>query len=357
MTDKEILELYERGMTRPQIAHRTGKTERQVRRAIERARIDPAVSDAMTAVGTGMVPSTVWIKSKTHSIQLKPAVADEGDLLARMVDAFEGIPAYEPVASVHEANGLMTIYPLYDIHAGMLAWGEETGQADYDLDIFRRDLMAGIEAVATDAEHGVIVFGGDTFHGNDNKNQTPGSGHILDVDSRFEKVVDTVVEATCNAIDYLMTRHAKLTVIVLRGNHDVESHIILKAALKQRYRNVSRVDFFADPREIKYIRHGNFLGFFHHGDKMKAERLAMIAANECKDWSAVKYRMAFTGHLHTLKWLDMPGITHVTLRAFSPADAYGANFGGTRGICAFTIDSGKGLKRIDFDSLEFEGDS
>jgi DNA repair exonuclease SbcCD nuclease subunit len=196
------------------------------------------------------------------------------------------------------------------------------------------------------------VFGGDNLHMNDGKNMTPGSGHILDTDGRFEKVVDVTIESTCSAIEYLLTRHAKLTVIVLAGNHDIEAHLILKSALKQRYRDIDRITFYADPREIKYLRHGNFLAFFHHGDKMKPEKLCMIAADQSKDWSMCKYRVAFTGHLHHLRMTDFPGVTHITLRAFAPADAYGANFGGIRGICAFTVDAEKGLKRVDYENME-----
>jgi hypothetical protein len=41
--------------------------------------------------------------------------------------------------------------------------------------------------------------------------------------------------------------------------------------------------------------------------------------------------------------MDMPGVTHYSLRAFCPPDAYGANFGGVRGIQAMTFDKAKGL--------------
>lgn len=350
MTDKEILALYEQGMTRPQIAHRTGKTERQVRRAIERARIDPAVSDAMTAVGTGMVPSTVWIKSKTHSIQLKPAVADETDLLARMVDAFEGITAYEPVASEHDYSDLLTVYPMYDLHAGLLAWGRETRGPDFDLDLFCSDLIAASDRLSQRAPksgHALVIFGGDTFHMNDGTNETPGHKHKLDVDGRFEKVVDVAIEAISHTIEMLAQRHAKVSVVVIRGNHCETSHLFLKVALKQRYRNCDRIQFpvihGADKSEIFWIQHGEVLIAAHHGDKAKPEKLAMLIADQCAFWSATKHRVILTGHLHHMRVMDMPGVTHYTMRAFAPADAYGANYGGVRGLQAMTFDPKYGL--------------
>jgi hypothetical protein len=50
-----------------------------------------------------------------------------------------------------------------------------------------------------------------------------------------------------------------------------------------------------------------------------------------------------TGHIHTFKVMDMPGATHYSLRAFAPPDAYGASFGGVRGISAMTFDKLDGL--------------
>lgn len=338
-------------MTRLQIAHRTGKTERQVKSALERARRDPAVAKAMAAIGTGMVPAAIWAKTDTHSVLLKPAViGPEQDLMSKMVDAFENIPAYEPMLVDLEYSDLMTVYPCYDLHAGMLAWGRETRGPDFDLDLFRSDFISSMDRLSSRAPksgHALVIFGGDVFHMNDGTNETPGHKHKLDVDGRFEKVVDTAIETVCNVIEMLSHRHARVSAVVIRGNHCETSHLFLKVALKQRYRNCDRIQFpvihGADKSEIFWMQHGDVMIAAHHGDKAKPEKLAMLIADQCGFWSATRHRVILTGHLHHMRVIDMPGVTHYTMRAFAPADAYGANYGGVRGLQAMTFDPKYGL--------------
>ena len=90
----------------------------------------------------------------------------------------------------------------------------------------------------------------------------------------------------------------------------------------------------------------------HHGDKCKPERLAMIAADKCPWWSDTTHRVILTGHLHHFKVQDFPGVTHYTLRAFCPPDAYGAMFGGKRGVQAMTFSNVKGLVNQAHDPIE-----
>lgn len=351
MTDDEILALRETGLTRKQIAQRTGKTERQVKSALERARRDPAVSEAMKAMQTGMVPSSLWIKSDKYSMQLRPAAVDDGeDLIAKLREAFADIPAYQPKPVSLEYSDLMTVYPLYDLHAGLLAWGRETRGPDLDLDLFRDDLIASVTRLADRAPksgHALVILGGDTIHMNDSTNETPAHRHKLDADGRFEKVIDVAVEAISHAIELLAERHPLVSVVVLRGNHDETAHLMLKVALRQRYRNSDRIQFpvihGADKSEIFWMRHGKTLIAAHHGDKAKPEKLAMIVADQCGFWSDTKHRIILTGHVHHLRTLDLIGVTHYTMRAFSPPDAYGANFGGVRGLQAMTICPKHGL--------------
>lgn len=360
MTDQEILDLKESGMSRLGIAAKTGKTERQVKAALERARRDPAVSGAMAAIGTEMVPSMVWVKTGTHSVQLRPKcdVNAEDNLITRLQDAFSSIPAYEPVATEHIHNDLLAVYPMYDLHAGMMAWGRETRGPDFDLDLFRSDLIASVTRLserAPKAGHALVIIGGDAIHVNDSTNETPGNRHKLDADGRFEKVIDVAVEAISHTIELLAEKHPLVSVVVLQGNHDREAHLFLKVGLKQRYRNCDRIKFpfiqGADKSEMFWMQHGEVLIASHHGDKAKPDKLAMIIADQCGFWSSTRHRVILTGHVHHLRTLDLPGVTHYTMRAFAPPDAYGANFGGVRGLQVMTFDSKHGLIAQTHDSV------
>ena len=362
---QEALRLRESGMSRADIAAHMGKSERQVKSLLERARkwqeAPSALRDGASAIGADTEADIVWTKTDkegnvTYSVQHRAKRGETTEnLLERVAEAFENIPAYEPKPVEFTDNGLLTVYPLYDMHVGMMAWGKETGGQDYDLSLFKSDLLRAIETVAArspQSAEALVIFGGDTLHVDDDSNETPGSHHKMDADGRFEKITDVAIEAISHSIEYLSIRHARVRVVVLQGNHDKNSHIILKASLKQRYRLCDRILFENTHQDKYWIKHGKTLIFAHHGDKMKPERLAMIVADQCPHWSNTRYRVALTGHLHHMKVQDFPGVTHYTLRAFAPADAYGASFGGVRGISAMTFSEETGLTVTAYDPIE-----
>lgn len=312
---------------------------------------DPAFTSAATAAGSHHLPHSFWKKDGQYSVYYKlPQEDAEESLIERVADAFKDIPAYEPAAVELSHSDLLTVWPLYDLHAGMLADSQETRGDDYDLTLFKADLIASVSRLnqrVPSGGHALVILGGDTLHTNDYTNETPGHKHKLDADSRFEKITDIAIEAICHAIEEIASRNARVSVVVLRGNHDESSHIILKAALRQRYRNTDRIDFpvvaGAARSDVFWMRHGKVMLAAHHGDKMKPQTLAMICADQCAFWSNTRHRVILTGHRHHLRVEDMPGVSHYTMRAFAPCDAYGANFGGVRGLQAMVFDDKQGL--------------
>lgn len=353
---KLALELRESGLGREAIAARMGKSVGAVKGLLARARqwveADPSARAAASAVGSSVVPHSYWAKVDGVSAYFKtePQGNEVVSLVESVAAAFRDIPAYVPAPVTAEDNDLLVCFPLYDLHAGMLADSEETHSPDYDLNHFNRDLIDSVSrlnARTPKSGHALMIFGGDTLHTNDFSNKTPGHGHILDADSRFEKITDIAIEAISHAIEEVASRHARVSVVVLRGNHDEASHVILKAALKQRYRNSDRIQFpimqGAARSEKFWLQHGKTMIAAHHGDKMKPQTLAMICADQCPFWSAAPNRVILTGHRHHLRVEDMPGVTHMTMRALSPPDAYGASFGGKRGLQAMVFDSRHGL--------------
>lgn len=321
------------------------------RRAKKWIEADPSAQVAATAAGANVMPHSYWIKKDGVSAYFQTPKCDEADsLIDRVAEAFRDIPAYEPYPLEFIDSELLSVYALYDLHAGMLADSAETRGPDYDLSLFKSDLLSAIGRLNSrvpSGGHALMIFGGDTLHTNDYTNETPGHKHKLDADSRFEKITDIAIEAICHAIEEVASRNARVSVVVLAGNHDPSSHIVLKAALKQRYRSSDRIQFpvvaGAARSDIFWMRHGSTMIAAHHGDKMKPQTLAMICADQCAFWSDTRHRVILTGHRHHLRVEDMPGVSHYTMRAFAPCDAYGANFGGVRGLQAMVFDDKQGL--------------
>ena len=349
---QEAYDLKSQGMTRKQIANHMRISDSAVKHLLARAKVwinaDPAAREAATIAGSQAIPHSFWKKTDTHSIYYKtPADDTKADVLADIADAFQNVPAYRPNPVAPIGNDLMTVYPLMDAHFGMRAWGRETGGQDYDLDLATRDIcqaFTDLWEVTPKSDHAVLILGGDTLHADDNLAQTPQSKHSLDVDGRQYKASEVAIRAICFVIDGLAERHAKVTVRVLRGNHDPNAHLILHFALQQRYRLAEMITIEDAARDLYWIRHGGSLVAAHHGDKGRPERLAMYLAETCSEWSLTRDRHVLTGHIHHDSTKDFPGVKWWSLRAFCPPDEYGASFGGRRALQALTFDGKKGLR-------------
>lgn len=343
-------------MTRLQIAHRTGKTERQVKSALERARRDPAVAKAMAAIGTGMVPAAIWDKTDPNrSILLKPSVTGDQDLIAKLVDAFENIPAYEPVPVDVIQSDLLHVYALFDAHIGMRAWGKETYGQDYDLKLAEQDIKSAITRLTEDGGEALLIVGGDTLHHDNNENCTPASKHPLDVDGRHRLVVETSIRSIAWAAEYLATRHERVTIKVHRGNHDVVSHLILAFALKERYRESCRIVVDMNETDWFWKQWGKCAIFTTHGDKPRSpDTFIHKMADICPFWSSSPHRVAITGHVHKMQMARIGGALWCSVDGFCPPDEYGSQFPGRRGMAKMTFDKERGMTGMKFDPVWME---
>jgi hypothetical protein len=322
--------------------------------------VDPAILDSMRAVRTDLVPALAWAKTKaedgtSYSVLLKPPQMEPENIAERIAAAFSGIPAAIPPAPPERAqDDLCTLWPLYDVHLGMHAWGRETGGHDYDLKLAENDLIGAFErllAMVPFTAHAVLLIGGDFFHADDDTAQTPGHKHQLDVDGRVFKTIDTAIRALDFVIHRVLSKAAKVTVRVLRGNHDVHSHLYLTFALSERFRSCDVV-VEKDPRDLFMFQWGRASIFAHHGDKMKPQEMVMRLADQCPFWSATPHRYAYTGHKHRLAAERIGGVLWEQLDAFCPPDAYGSTWTGRRAFKAEVFHRHSGRVMSAHDPLE-----
>lgn len=358
---QQVWAMAQSGTARKEIAAKLNLTDRQVRRYIEKQRAiaeaDPATVTAMQAAQSNALPHSFWVKTDNHSVYYKVPQSDTcGDFLADIAEAFANVPAYEPAhaADVPDRSELLTVYPVFDLHAGMFAWGKETGGQDYDLGHMAddvREAFGNLDILTPRGGKALLILGGDTLHIDDERNETPQSKHKLDADGRYYKVLQDAINALCWMVDHLHNRHSSVIVRVLRGNHDQHSHMVLSFALAERYRNAQGVTIEKTPRDLFMIQHGNVMIAAHHGDKSPPQRLAMMIADTCPFWSETRDRHLLTGHIHHDSTKDFPGIKWHSLRAFCPPDAYGAGFAPRRALQAMVFHDKKGLVLTAHDGL------
>jgi hypothetical protein len=363
--DEECAALMAQGKSIPQIAKALNVSFYAARDRVRKLKRDPAIAESMAAVGTNLTPALAWLKTQSKdgtsfSVLLKPEQADPVDVAATIRDAFEGMQPAEPIiAPAQVMADLCSLYPLMDAHIGMHAWGRETGGADYDLSLAAQDMrraFAKVLALTPPSEQAILLIGGDFFHADDNRAETPASKHKLDVDGRIHKVLSVGIAIVAETVERLLQRHQRVTVRVLRGNHDPHSHLVLTFAMVERYRLEPRVTVDNDPRDLFMFSWGKCAIFAHHGDKGKPQQMALYLSDVCPFWSGSRHRHYFTGHIHHDHAKDLGPLRWESLRAFCPPDSYAASmgYGGRRALQSVTFDKADGLVLRALDPVERE---
>ena len=359
---QEYYEAYQRLGSKRAVAREFGVDDKTVRDLIAKyeGKLDPAISASMKAVGTQMVPTLAWAKVPAkddepgYSVLLKPQFND--NTLERIRDAFEGMEAAAPVLPPERVSeDLCNVFPLFDVHWGMHAWGQETGSDDYDLKLAEADMMRAFEGVlqlVPSGDTAVLLIGGDFYHADDNSAQTPASKHNLDVDGRMHKVIETSIAIMAYVIQRLLERHRNVVIRVLRGNHDEHSHLVLKFSLDQRYREEPRVTVEKAPRDLFMFQWGRCAIFGQHGDKQKPVDLVLKLADVCPFWTDAPHRFAYTGHKHKMQAERIGGVWWERLDPFCPPDSYGATWVSRRALKADTYHKHTGRVLTAFDPIE-----
>lgn len=267
-------------------------------------------------------------------LQWVKTTADQNteQLVEAIRSAFEEYRGKAPLISApkYTDQDLLSVYPIADQHNGLLAWGRESGE-DYDLKIGAdrlRECMSRLVAQAPMSKHGLILNLGDWQHNDDGRNVTPKSQHILDVDSRYFKILTTGVQLMMDCIDLALQRHETVTVRNIPGNHDPHASIALTVALSAFYAKNHRVIVDDDPGEWFFHRFGEVLIGANHGHRAKAADMAMtMAVRRREDWGATKYHYFYFGHIHHETVKEVGDVRVESFQTLAAKDAYSAGHG------------------------------
>lgn len=266
-----------------------------------------------------------WVKTSADDQQREQIMREA--VAALMNDVPRTEPKQYPQNTV---SSLCNVITLTDVHVGAYAWGKETG-ADWDLSIAERDVTGAVRHLleaCPKAGTCVIAQLGDFLHQDGLAAVTPTSGHHLDSDSRFSKVVQVAIRILRAAVDMALERHQRVVVLVAEGNHDLASSVWLRhlfALLYEREPRVSVID-----SELPYYchQHGQTMLAWHHGHLKKFDQLPLLfAAQFPKVWGATSKRYVHTGHLHHKHEKEHSGVTVIQHPTIAARDAYAARGG------------------------------
>lgn len=245
-----------------------------------------------------------------------------------MCEKLEPLP--EIIGPSLSDTDLLTVYTLTDCHIGMLAWDKETG-SDWDLTIAERCLVGTLTRMidaAPPSREGLVNELGDFEHFDSMKPVTPEHGHILDADSRFQKMVMVSTRILRRVIEHALTKHEIVHVQIKEGNHDPSASVWKRIMFHMLYANNPRVKIDMSPNPYTVHEHGKTLLGFYHGHLARLESLGeLFAAQFREQWGRCPYVYIHTGHKHHVKEEERKGCVLVQHPTLAAPDAYAARGG------------------------------
>lgn len=350
ITEQELKEGIESGLTTKQLAEKFSMSERSIqtrKKLLAKKGYSPEhdmkhiVPDGFLLKGQSTYynkegkPTQRWVKSAIDRDQ-------QLDIIHEFIKgASDELVRERPVeAPISYLSQLANLYVLTDFHLGMLAWGEESGD-DYDMDIAEKLALAWMtQAVEQSpaAEVGILSQLGDFLHWDGLDAVTPSSGHVLDADTRFQKLTRVAIRLIRRLIGMMLTKHKLVHIICAEGNHDMASSIWMRELLTVLYEDEPRVviDNSADPYYC-YV-HGKVSLFFHHGHKKRPISIDAVFASKFRNqFGSTEFSYAHMGHLHHQMSLESNLMIVEQHRTLAAKDAYASRGGWLSGRSAPVI--------------------
>lgn len=271
-------------------------------------------------------PKGQWVKSAVDRERQIEIIEETIKAMCETMPRLEALPA--PDLTMPD---LLNVYTMTDCHMGMLAWKDETG-ADWDLEIGEK-VLTGCFAHMIDsspaAESCVVAQLGDFLHYDGLEALTPTSGHILDADSRFGKLVAVAARTLRGLVDMALAKHKHVYVLMAEGNHDMASSVWLRTMFAMLYENEPRVTMIHHESPYYAMQWGRTMIGWHHGHKKGLDPSTglMFAERNKEMFGTTDWRYIHFGDKHHWAGKEVAGFyleQHPTLAA---PDAYAARGG------------------------------
>lgn len=284
------------------------------------------IPNPLTLKGTSTLykdglPTIQWVKTTVDAEKREAAVHA---WIAALCEGVEGKGGTIPPPAV-TSDSLLCCIPVGDPHFGAKAWSEEAGE-DFDLAEAEARTKGAVDMLIKStpaADTALFINLGDAFHADDESAATPASGHRLDVDTRWAKVLDVTARTFVYCVFRLLEKHKRVIVWNKRGNHDPTASMALAAILRAYFKDEPRVEIPYNPSLFSYHKHGRVLiGSTHgHGPKMPDLPLIM-AADRAEDWGSTIYRHWMVGHIHHKTLKEHPGCHVESFNTLASSDAW-----------------------------------
>lgn len=278
----------------------------------------------------------IWLKTEAVRERWETAVTEAiENRPARQLD----IPAPRPQS--FDSADIIPWLNIGDAHIGLLCHKDETG-ANFDIKIAKAEILqASFDLIdmAPDCERMVINDLGDGTHYENMKAMTERSGHQLDFDGRFGKMIDAYLDIMESMIEKALRKAKTVDVIINQGNHSETNDYWAARYFRRLYARLgnNRVNVLKNESPFIGYRMGKTFVLVHHGHKVKPETLRQIMSTDyAVDWGETTFRYIDGGHIHHFSAKELGGAEWCSFNNLAPMDKH-AHDGGWRSKQAMTL--------------------
>lgn len=285
-----------------------------------------------------------WVKSQTDEERQFEILCE------RLDNTLEGIRSFKPTKPPKETDeSLLSLLTITDFHLGMYAWEAETGD-DWNVEIARDVFLNSVHDMiqaSPKSGTGILCQLGDFLHWDGILSVTPSSGHILDADTRYGKLVELAMSVMAEAVKMMLKKFDKVVVVSAEGNHDISGSIWLRKYIKHLFADEKRLSVIDNEFPYYAYLHGKTMLAFHHGHKVRLANLHKLFASEPRFrsmWGDANYTYIHTGHYHHERLVEDGGAIAEMHPTLAGRDAYAARGGwvSRRGAKVITYDKSDG---------------
>lgn len=271
-------------------------------------------------------PRAQWVKTRED-------LDRQMELMREAAEAFASeLPKARPVAlkkAPHDPD-LLNCYVVTDYHLGAYAWHEETGE-DWDTDIAERLLVDWFSAAirgAPSAQTAILAQLGDFLHWDGLDAVTPTSKHLLDADTRFQRVVRVAIRALRQVITLLLQKYPHVYIIMAEGNHDPAGSVWMREMLASFYEREPRVTVDRNADIYYCYEHGRTSLFFHHGHRRQPSDVDDVFVAKYREvFGRTKHSYGHMGHKHSIEVKETNLMVVEQHRTLAAPDAYASRGG------------------------------
>lgn len=320
---------------------------KSVKRLLKRAKIKGVVP--------GMPPMSIGEGNRLGKVttqidgsgQVRQVWYRQNEDFEDLTKAMEKFCSELPKAEAKKPKGLIKynkdIIPFINIgdgHLGMLSYRYEVND-DFDLGIAERDLCCAISTLVKEmprCERVVIQDMGDMTHYENILGKTEASGHDLDCDGRFYKMIETYVRVMRFIIETCLDKFKFIDYIGNQGNHSRTNDFWMNVMLKHVYANEERVKVIDNQNVFIPYRMGNTFVMCHHSDKCRPNKLAHVMATDYRhDFGEALYKYIDIGHIHhNMVSKEHPAVQIESFNQLATSDKY-AHDGGWRSRSSINV--------------------